>query len=841
MDDIFMEDPRRASAKKIVKKTEIKVVKRRTVWQYLFDLVIKTLVLATLVSLNFTMFANAGSYGLFSSSPWVNMDARLIYLSIGVLSFVLMFVASFLRWLENVLLAAGFALFGVAVINQFATFEKQSALLILFNGIFSDDMNLLLYQYSSWIIGASVFVIIWMLLCCLSRQFIFYIWLALAAVLGWLFSEAYLNPSSQYYKETSKASKVVKSDNIGKNLVFLSFKNLTSPLNLKKMYEVSPKYENIDAGYKNALGFYSQNNFILYPNAAVSDVSNPWNNLILSYNPDDADNVAKHVSTSISTNKLFDFSRLQPDRVYMKNNSLYDMLKKDNYSINVLQTGLVNTCYIGSKISVDSCKEKVNNPTALNSAWFPTIQRSLLLVAQWLHSTGFVTSVNPIIKTLDYVYYNPDLFEFGVDVDKLDAINSFKAFDAIVEAIDRGTGNQAFFAVLDIPSESFVYDEFCQLKDMKKWTGENLSVYTKVPVDARRAAYADQVSCLYGHLEKFLQQLDKSGYLENTTIVIQGLNNPQGLKKDEKDVYLKYQEERQVALAIRPADAQKPKMDYSVCEVTDLLGAFFMKDNRCIEFEKVKTTEKNTKNVRNIVEKDKWSNGEIAEAQSFFSNWFSKWKKYNWEDAVSTDDVSEDSANDTMTDVKEIKEVKVAEDVVKDIPEEKLKSIRVVSDSDEVKELPSETEINDIEKVEVKEVEVEPKPMVEVEDITHSEQKPQSDVKLIQEDVIPDVVLEEVTSTEKEISEADAAIIRAKEQLAKKRADVIKTVEKAEQTVSKEIAAQKEKLRNVLEASVSDNGSMTPEELKKQYRKALEDASASGKSIVDIKVNVVEK
>ena len=58
---------------------------------------------------------------------------------------------------------------------------------------------------------------------------------------------------------------------------------------------------------------------------------------------------------------------------------------------------------------------------------------------------------------------------------------------------------------------------------------------------------------------------------------------------------------------------------------------------------------------------------------------------------------------------------------------------------------------------------------------------------------------------------------------------------------SKEIAAKKEKLRNVLEAPVSDNGSMTPEELKKQYRKALEDASASGKSIVDIKVNVVEK
>ena len=46
-----------------------------------------------------------------------------------------------------------------------------------------------------------------------------------------------------------------------------------------------------------------------------------------------------------------------------------------------------------------------------------------------------------------------------------------------------------------------------------------------IPVSKRKQAYADQVNCLYGNLQKFIKQLDVMGELENTTIVIQGLNN----------------------------------------------------------------------------------------------------------------------------------------------------------------------------------------------------------------------------------------------------------------------------------------------------------------------------
>ena len=124
MDDIHLEDPRKFSAKQIKKSVE-EAKYKRTFWQYWFDLIVKTILLATIISLDFTLFANAGSYNLFSSSTWLNTEAQYIYIAIVAFSFLFMFIASFFRALENFILSLSFAVLGVALINQFATFEKK--------------------------------------------------------------------------------------------------------------------------------------------------------------------------------------------------------------------------------------------------------------------------------------------------------------------------------------------------------------------------------------------------------------------------------------------------------------------------------------------------------------------------------------------------------------------------------------------------------------------------------------------------------------------------------------------------------------------------------------------
>ena len=144
MDDIHLEDPRKFSAKQLQVAVNESSRKRR-IWQYLFDLVIKTLLCTALISLDFTLFANAGNYNIFASSFYPTHEVQYIYIGIAVCSFLLMFAASFFRKLENIVAAVFFALLCVAVINQFATFEKHSGKLIVFNCKFSDSVNAVLY------------------------------------------------------------------------------------------------------------------------------------------------------------------------------------------------------------------------------------------------------------------------------------------------------------------------------------------------------------------------------------------------------------------------------------------------------------------------------------------------------------------------------------------------------------------------------------------------------------------------------------------------------------------------------------------------------------------------
>ena len=505
MDDIHLDDPRKFSAKQLKMKQEALKNKRRF-WHYLFDLIVKTLICAIMLSINFTLFANSGNYSLFASSMKLNMEAEIIYALIFAISFILMFIASFYRALENIILSICFAGVCVATINQFATFEKKSGLLILFNGVFSEDINLILYEYALWITGAACFVIFWIILKIFNRQVMLYFMIVLGALLGWILSEAYLNTSTSYFRLVA-SSPVLRNENLGKNLVFLSFKNLTSPNNLNNMYQNSRRYPNIQKSFYNSLGFFVDNDFILYPNVLLDNPDDPLMSLISAYNPDANGDVADKVQTSAVRTDYFNFSALQKDKMYLKDSSLYEMLRKDNYTLNVYQTGEIDTCYLNNKVAAGSCKEKVNTPINFVGSNFTLTEKALLLASQWISSTGFASSLDPILSVIGYTTNLRDIKPLGFKVNNLNVLNFDKALDQIIESIDRQTGNQAYFAIMDVPSDTYFYDAFCQLKPMSDWNNEQASSYNKKTTDERRSFYADQVSCLYDNLEKYTSSM----------------------------------------------------------------------------------------------------------------------------------------------------------------------------------------------------------------------------------------------------------------------------------------------------------------------------------------------
>lgn len=819
MDDIHLDDPRKFSAKQKKRAVE-RAKKNRTFWQYLFDLFIKALILAAVISLDFTLFANAGNYILFTSNLRLNPEAEYIYAAIGALSFIIMFVVSFFRKLENVILSLAFAITGIALVNQFATFEKHSGLLIFLGSFLSDTANAMLYEYSFWLIGAGIFVIMWILLGSVKRQIMFYFALVLLALLGWLLSESYLNSSVQYFK-TVASSPVLRSESAGKNLVFLSFNNLTSPNNIRSMYKNSKQQAVIQNSLNNVLGFYTYNNFTMYPNALVKNANDPFFNLIEAYNPDSEQNASSHILSSAVRNDYFNFNALQTDRLYLKDSSLYEMLRKGNYTINVFQTRDVDTCYLDNKLAAASCKEKVNSPIPLNNGSFSLIEKIVLLTSQWLNSTGFVSSVNPLLQAVEMVYSHPALKTMNFEINNLYAMNAFKALDQIVESIDNHNGNQAYFAIIDLPSETYIYDEFCQLKPMSQWVSEKNSSLTRVSTESKRIAYAEQVSCLYGYLEKFMQQLHKGGLLENTTIIIEGLNNPLGLNKIEQDFYRQLQSQKQVMLAIRPADATVPSVDYNVCQVTDILNSFFFTHKPCTELKDIKTTDKNMKQIREQINQDKYAVNILTAAKENFQKWFMAWtaqNQFQGSFALST------AKNDENT-PKALAKPAVAEAVVKDMPEQKMKSISVAAQ--EAAE--QAVQENAAEKTAPATKASKPKPQ-EVSDEG--------------QDVIPPAINDVSEKIEQERKEAEDAIARAKkavQQKAEKKAEA-ETARQELNNLAKDtkIILKDDAIRNILEAPVAEGQKLSPEELKKQYHQNLKNTQPKAEEHISIKVNLVE-
>ncbi len=686
MDDIHLDDPRKFSAKQI--KIEIEnASKKRNIWQYLADLLVKTLICATLVAIDFTLFANAGNYNIFVSNTDFTPEVGHIYIAIFLCSFVIMLIASFWPKLENMVLSLCFALMTIALINQFATFEKHSGLLIIFNGIFSDGINAVLYEYAFLIIGVIAFVVFWIGISALKRSFRFYFLCGLLAVWGWILSEAYFNTSSQYFR-TVASSPTLRGDDNGKLLIVLSFNNLTSVDNLLSLSNEKTQNVEIKKSANNLLGFFDINNFVLYPNATVNNPYEPFLNLVSLYNPGNETEASSHVMSSAERQDYFDFSAIQKDRLYIKDSSLYKMLQKEDYRINVYQTRDIDTCYLDNKLAAAVCREKVNMPIAFNEDIFTSVDKTVLLTAQWLNSIGLMQSINSVLKAAEYIIPGNSLKPLGFDIDKLYVLNSFKVFDLIVESIDKQSGNQAYFAIIDLPSDMYAYDEFCQLKKVDEWKSEESVAFAKSSLESRREAYADQVNCLVGSLERFMQQLDKMGQLDNATIVIDGLNNPQSLLKDEDDYFRRQQSKSQVMFAIKPENAQKPEIDYSVCRVDDIVNSYLITHKPCEEFVGIRTTEKNMKQIRDFIEKNKYKDDVVEVASQNFEEWVSAWMAHNQYENYAQKKKFESSEEQNVDDnqIVELKENAVSEKVVEDVPEQKLPSISVAAQEMDVAE-----------------------------------------------------------------------------------------------------------------------------------------------------------
>lgn len=615
MDDIYLTT---SSGKKGTKVVKIKKQKRRNFFQFLTDLIIKTLFVALILSIDFTLFANAGSYTLFEANSLPQIEAIWVYGTILTISLVVMFVCSFSLTLQNLLisLTAGFTL--LAIFNQFALFTPD-AILLPYAQKFGLPIENIFSSFSHYILAIILVFVTFFIFTYARRKTQFVLLIGLLLFQGYLFAQSYMDTSSRYFAHKQLIPDETSHPD-GANIVYIT---LTEAPTFNKLKSLSANGTN--ASLSNAantlLGFYHNNNFTYYPNSYVRQYNQPYMNLAETLNPNIEPTPQALLSDTLHIDDYWDFKNLRKEPLYLKNNKLFEDFHKQDYNIRVYQNDNIELCTANNLTIANTCIKKTGFPTNFSKAPLNKEQKFTLLLSQWLYSTGYIPSIDPVLNVASIII--PQITELGFYPEQLSSYNSPEVFNRILDDIKFDSGNNVYFAVIDMPSQLYMYDSLCNIKPLTRWISAS---NTQKPINIRYNAMAEQTECLYGNLENFIQELKKSNKLKQTTIIIQGLDtafpSTPGL---EKDMLKSLQNNKQAGFAIYSPKKEQADIDYRLCSTSSLLQEFLNPNYKCTELEEIPLTAQLKEEILQKVSSFNISSAEVQKASNKYNDWYSSW------------------------------------------------------------------------------------------------------------------------------------------------------------------------------------------------------------------------
>lgn len=670
MEDIFLNDPRQSSAQNIARSQKEAKAPKRRFREYLVDLLVKSLLLATLIALDFTLFAEAGSYNLFTADQSLVFESAWIYCAIAIVSFALIFIVSFSLTLQNFAVAVGAGGLLLAVFNQFANFDPSSILAAYLPMFATGTIGNILSSYSHYVLAAAVFLAVFLFLTFARRSNQMYFLGTLLLICGGLLSEAYFNPLSRYF-DTKPALDDESTHANGRNFVFIALTDSPSYYKLQSLNE-GGKNHDIKQAADNLLGFYLQNNFTYYPNAYARQSNQPLMNLADSLNPNQT-KAEDILLSDVLLDSYWNFKRVGNERIYLRTNRVFDTFHKNDYNLRVYQNNGIELCSINNRLSVNRCTEKVSLPISLKDLNLTSAQKVALLASEWIESTGLIPGINPILGLTSAIEREIAPLHFATK--QLTALDSFKFLDLMAKDIAADKGNNAYFALLDIPGNLYIYDSLCNLKPLSRWVSADDK---DTAIMLRRAAFAEQTSCIYGQLENFMQTLQKNNRLKNTVVVIQGLNTPfTNIPGLDKDIYKSLQSNRQTGIAIYDPLKNQADIDYKLCTAPAVLRSYLYKKD-CRELEDFTITKQLRQEILQDAAAQKISNDQIEKAKTQFKAWYETWASHNQvQNLIGQEIIPLEKLPDEPEIVpeKEIKEIPVAENVEETAPETKSQTL----------------------------------------------------------------------------------------------------------------------------------------------------------------------
>ena len=424
-------------------------------------------------------------------------------------------------------------------------------------------------------------------------------------------------------------------DHNGKNFVFIGmpnlgsysyFYNLKQNLSSKDMAEAQDLQKNLDI----ILGFYKKNNFMFYPQSYFlsenSDV-----NFAQMLNANNAKDISDYVNKNSIPDKFWNFNLLNNKTTFLKESKIYEAFKKSNFAVNAYQNQGIELCKVNNEFAVDYCIEQNNLPINFENLNISVYAKMGILIAQWLDSTGLFTDLSNLYSGLRPFIETDKLPLIGISYNNIGIKNSLDVLSLLAKNIAEKTGNQAYFVNLNMPNNTFIFDEFCQIKPLKQWMNKSdLPWVEVVNFSEKRKAYYQQVRCLYGALQDFVDAIPEEKR-KNTVIVLQSLTGFGNLYQlpDNANFVEEFMNKKFVDTAIYDPKKAEFSLYNQVCYAPSVLKKYLYRQNECVELEHLNIQTNLQQKVLDKLHSFKFDNSQIDNATKAFDKWYEEWLKYN--------------------------------------------------------------------------------------------------------------------------------------------------------------------------------------------------------------------
>lgn len=581
------------------------------------DKLFRSVYIFLLFAIDLVMFIYSINGRLWENNG-VNVAVFAILGVVFVFAFVLILLLSFSKDLQNLICAFFTMLITVAFFYQFGQGDVDNFLEVWFNK-HASWLSFFCIVPSPWLVGFFFGILVFIAFRFSDAILFVTLVLLFSGVVGIEKNEILRKTNAEYQEvQALPATAGTVSET---SVIYLTLPKLPSYQFLNSIRDINFR-ELRDL----LIGFYAANDFELYPNAFVKN-NDTMSNIV------DILNQVDYTSTTSANRGVselinnWNFIHGGLDKYVLEYNQLFEYMSKQGYGLSTYSMPEFNLCVADEAFATDRCVIKGYKTVSLVDENVPLEKNVFALLGEWVLSLKS-RSLKPLAKML---LNSSQLKNMKVISEnrRVSLEGSPAIFDKLSNDFKLDSGGQFYFAYVDLPSDIYIYDEFCNVKPRNKWVSLKDNTITSVGIDEKRKAYADQAKCLVGKLQEYMEEISENPKLRRTDIFIQGVSPLKELSGVTGDMYGNFVADKLVNLAIRKGKRPKFLINANICLASDFTKTFLRNQDYCYTIDNMPnySTEEVLNLKKNLINNSLIRGSRISNIVTTYKDWYETYKE----------------------------------------------------------------------------------------------------------------------------------------------------------------------------------------------------------------------